>query len=132
MELMDVSIWTFHNRSLNHNIRRLNEQCLLLSLMIIICLYEEFFSIYHRNLQVFTKEMFSIYAMGSFDFINEISRRLLQGLYRNQQKFATRPMQTVHYGSNLLNYLGLINYLVLNIKKMVSRKIRNLINVDTF
>ena len=76
--------------------------------------------------------MFSIYAMGSFDFINEISRRLLQGLYRNQQKFATRPMQTVHYGSNLLNYLGLINYLVLNIKKMVSRKIRNLINVDTF
>ena len=52
--------------------------------------------------------MFRVYKGSAPDTLNEVfplnpdsSCRL-----RNQQTFATRPIHTVHYGSNSLGYLG--------------------------
>ena len=54
--------------------------------------------------------MLRVYAGSVPNILNEVFPLNPESSYslRNQQKFATRPIQTVHYASNLLSYKGLI------------------------
>ena len=51
-----------------------------------------------------------VYAGSVRNILNEVFPLNPESSYslRNQQKFATRPIHTVHYASNLLSYKGLI------------------------
>ena len=92
-------ILMFRNRSLYHKINRLHERCLR-----IVC-NDNYLSLL---IQFLALEIFSVYTKSASKFLNEVFSLNPELSYslRNQQTFATRPIHTVHYGSNMLSYLG--------------------------
>ena len=101
-------------RSLNHKMKRLHGRCLGIVYNDNYSSYEELlnrdssFSMHHRNFQFLATEMFSVYIGTASNFSTEEYPLNPESSYslRNQQTFATRPIHTIHYGSNSLSYVG--------------------------
>ena len=128
-------IWMFHNRPLNHKINRLHERCLRIvyddncsSCEELLITDSSSFSIHHRSLQFLATEMFRVYKGSASDVLNEVFPLNPDTSYslRNQQTFATRTIQTVHYRSNSLSSLGPKTW------EMVPSDIKNLGTVKAF
>ena len=104
--------WMFHNRSLNHEINRLDERCLRGIYNDVHSSYDELFnldnsvSIHHRNLQILSTEMFRVYTRSANDILNEVFPLKPSSNYnlRNQEEFTVKPVKTVHYE---LNFIGI-------------------------
>ena len=78
--------------------------------------------------QFLATEMFKVYERSAPNILNEIFALNAKSSYslRSQQTFATRPIHTVHFWSNSLNYLSP------NIWEMVPSDIKNLGIVKAF
>ena len=106
--------WMFHNRKLNNKINRLHERCLRVVYNDRLSTFEEllnkdnFVSIHHRNIQCLATEMFKVRFGEAPQILNEVFSLFEPSTYnvRFQTEFNTRPIRTVHYGSNYLRYLG--------------------------
>ena len=106
----------FHNRKLNNKINRLHERCLRLicndrnSSDILLELLDKHNSlpIHQKNLQKLAIEMFKTYTRMTSQIINEVFPRnhALNYSLRRHPEFVSRAINTVHYGSESLRFLG--------------------------
>ena len=74
------------------------------------------------------RNVFSIYGKCKQDILDEVFPLNPESSFslRNQQTFTTRPIHTVHYGSNSLSYLGP------KIWEMIPSDVKNLRTVKDF
>ena len=86
--------WMFHSGKLNDKIKRLHERFLRL--------------IYSDRLQKLATEMFKTYKGMAPQIMNEVFSRnyALNYNLRRHPEFASRAINTVHYGSESLSFLG--------------------------
>ena len=106
--------WMFHSRKLNNKINRLHERCLRVVYNDRLSTFEELMnkdnsvSIHHRNIQCLATEMFKVHLGEAPQILNEVFPLSEPSAYnlRFQTEFSTRPIRTVHHGSNSLRYLG--------------------------
>ena len=106
--------WIFHSRRLNNKINRLHERCLRLIYSDRISSYKELLDkdnsvpIHRKNLQKLAIEMFKTYTGMASQITNEVFPRnhaLNCNLHR-RPKFASRAINTVHFGLDSLSFLG--------------------------
>ena len=106
--------WMFHSRKLNNKVIRLHERCLRLIYSDRISLYEELLDkdnsvpIHQKNLQKLAIEIIKICTGIALQIMNEVFPRnytLSYNLLRHPE-FASRTINTVHYGSESLSFLG--------------------------
>ena len=107
--------WMFLSRKLNNNkISRLHKRCLRLIYSDRISLYDELLDkdnsvpIHQKNFQKLTIEMFKTYTGMAPQIMNEVFPRNYPLNYnlRRHPEFASRAINTVHYGSESLSFLG--------------------------
>ena len=107
--------WMFYSRKLNSKINRLHERCLWLIYNDRISSYEELLDkdnnsvpIHQKNLQKLAIEMFKTYTGRAPQIMNEVFPRnyTLNYNLRCHPEFVSRTINTVHYGSELLSFLG--------------------------
>ena len=107
-------IWMFHSRNLNNKINRLHKRCLRTIYNDRLSTFEELLNksnslwIHHINLQCLATEIFKLH-LGEVPQILQDVFSLTEPLTyipRFQPEFGTRPIETVHYGSNSLRFLG--------------------------
>ena len=106
--------WMFHIKKLNNKINRLHERCLWLIFSDKGPSYEELLDkdnsvpIHQKNLQKLAIEMFKTYAGMAPQIMNEVFPRnyTLNYNLRLHPEFASRAINTVHYGSESLSFLG--------------------------
>ena len=106
--------WMFHSRKLNNKINRLHERCLRLIYSDRGSSYEELLDkdnsvpIHQKNLQKLAIEMFKTYTGMTPQIMNEVFPRnyTLNYNLRRHPEFASRAINTVHYGSESLSFLG--------------------------
>ena len=107
-------IWMFHSRNLNNKINRLHKRCLRTIYNDRLSTFEELLNksnslwIHHINLQCLATEIFKLH-LGEVAMILQDVFSLTEPLTyipRFQPEFGTRPIGTVHYGSNSLRFLG--------------------------
>ena len=106
--------WMFHSRKLNNKINRLHERCLRLIYSDRGSSYEELLDkdnsvpIHQKNLQKLAIEMFKTYTGMAPQIMNEVFPRnyILNYNLRRHPEFASRAINTVHYGSESLSFLG--------------------------
>ena len=104
-------IWKFHSRKLNNKTSRLHERCLDYSDRIFS--YEELLDkdnsvpIHQNKLQKLAFEMFKTYTGIAAKTMNKVFLRncALNYNLRRHPEFPSRPNNTVHYGSESLNFL---------------------------
>ena len=102
--------WMFHSRKLNNKINRLHERCLLVIYTHILSTFEELLnkdnsvSIYQRNLQCLVTERFKVHLGEAPQILHEVFRLTEPSTYnlRFEPEFGTKPIRTVHYGSDSL------------------------------
>ena len=107
--------WMFYSRKLNNKINRLHKRCLWLIYNDRISSYEELSDkdnsvpIHQKNLQKLAIEMFKTYTGRAPQIMNEVFPRnyTLNYNLRRHPEFASRAINTVHYGSESLSFLGL-------------------------
>ena len=100
--------WMFHIRKLNNKINRLHERCLCvvyndrLSSFKKLLNKDNSVSIHHRNLQCLATEMFKVHLGEAPQVLQEVFPLTEPSTYnlRFQHEFGTRPIRTIHYGSN--------------------------------
>ena len=126
--------WIFHSRRLNNKINRLHERCLRLIYSDRISSYKELLDkdnsvpIHRKNLQKLAIEMFKTYTGMAPQITNEVFPRnyaLNCNLHR-RPKFASRAINTVHFGSESLSFLGP------KIWEMLSLDLKNSDSLDSF
>ena len=107
--------WMFYSRKLNSKINRLHERCLWLIYNDRISSYEELLDkdnnsvpIHQKNLQKLAIEMFKRCKGMAPQIMNEIFHinYALNYNLRRHPEFASRAINTVHYGSELQSFLG--------------------------
>ena len=106
--------WMFHSRKLNNKINRLHGRCLRVVYNDRLSTFQELLnkdnsvSIHHRNIQCLATEMFKVHLGEAPQILNEVFPLSEPSAYnqRFQTEFSTRPIRTVHHGSNSLRYLG--------------------------
>ena len=126
----------FHSRKLNNKINRLHERCLRLICSDRISSYEELLDkhnsvpIHQKNLQKLAIEMFKTYTGMTTQIMNEVFPRNHAFNYsiRRHPEFVSRAVNTVHYGSESLRFLGRKIWEVLPVD--LGRKIWELLPVD--
>ena len=104
----------FNSRRLNTKINRLHERCIRLIYSDRISSYEEslnkgnFLPIHQNNLQKLAIEMLKTYTGITPQIMNEVFPRncALNCNLRRHHEFASRAINTVHYGSRSLSFLG--------------------------
>ena len=106
----------FHSRKLNNKINRLHERCLRLicndrnSSDILLELLDKHNSlpIHQKNLQKLAIEIFKTYTRMTPQIINKVFPRnhALNYSLRRHSEFVSRAINTVHYGSESLRFLG--------------------------
>ena len=105
--------WMFHSRKLNNKINRLHERCLRLIYSDRGSSYEELLDkdnsvpIHQKNLQKLAIEMFKTYTGMTPQIMNEVFPRnyTLNYNLRRHPEFASKAINTVHYGSESLSIL---------------------------
>ena len=106
--------WMFHSRKINNKINRLHESCLWLIYNDRGSSYEELFDkdnslpVHQKNLQKLAIEMFKTYTGRAPQIMNEVFPRNYTLNYNLpcHTEFVSRAINTVHYGSELLSFLG--------------------------
>ena len=106
--------WMFHSRKLNNKINRLHEMCPRLICSARDSSYEELLDkdnsvpIHEKNLQKLAIEMFKTYTGIAPQIMNKVFPRncTLNYNLRCHPEFASRGINTVHYGSESLSFLG--------------------------
>ena len=106
--------WMFHSRKLNNKINRLHERCLRLIYSDRGSSYEELLDkdnsepIRQKNLQKLAIEVFKTYTGMAPQIMNEVfpGNFTLNYNLRRHPEFASRAINTVHYGSESLSFLG--------------------------
>ena len=100
--------WMFHSRKPNSKTNRLHERCLRVVYNDRLSTFEELLnknnsvSIHHRSLQCVATEMFKVHLGEAPQTLQEVFPLTESSTYslRFQSEFITRPIRTVHYGSN--------------------------------
>ena len=84
-------------------------------------------NVYHKNFQILAKTMYKAQHGTAPGIMNDIFRK--RNMYdntRNSSGFETRNIETVHYGSETIVYLGT------KIRDFVPQKIKDLENIHIF
>ena len=124
--------WMFHSIKLNNKINRLQKVCLAYSGR--ISSYDELLDkdnslpIHQKNLQKLATELFKTYTWMAPQVINEVFPRnyALNYNLRRHPQFASRAINTVHYGSESLSFLGP------KIWEMLALDLKNFNSLDSF
>ena len=104
--------WMLHSRKLNNKINSL--RCLRVVYNDRLSTFEELpnkdnpVSIHHRNLKCLATEMVKVHLGEAPQILQDAFLLTEPSTYnlRFQPEFGTRPIRTVHYGSNSLGFLG--------------------------
>ena len=107
-------IWMFHSRNLNNKINRLHKRCLRTIYNDRLSTFEKLLNksnslwIHHINLQCLATEIFKLHLGEVPQILQDVFflTEPLTYILRFQPEFGTRPIGTVHYGSNSLRFLG--------------------------
>ena len=103
----------FHSRTLNNKINSIYERARRITYSDSKSIFEELLnkdnsvSIRHRNLRVFSNEMFNIKSNMALEFLNEIfQNRALPYNLRINSNFSSRQVHSVYHGTESLPFLG--------------------------
>ena len=107
-------VWMFCSRTINNKINKLHERCLRLIYNDKSSTYQELLmcdrsvTIHQRNLQILALEMFKVLKNLTPEIMNEVFplKTPLNYELRRPREFYTRPIRTVHYGTESIGFLA--------------------------
>ena len=106
-------VWMCHSRKLNNKINKLHERALWLVCDDRQSTFEELVNkgksvtIHHKNLQVFTTELYKVRHRLAPELINDIfKKRNVTCNFRKNSTFETRNLKRVYYGSETISFIG--------------------------
>ena len=107
-------VWMFCSRTINNKINKLHERCLRLIYNDKSSTYQELLTcdrsvtIHQRNLQILALEMFKVLQNLTPEIMNEVFplKTPLNYELRRPREFYTRPIRTVHYGTESIGFLA--------------------------
>ena len=127
-------IWMFHSRKLNSTINKQHERCLRIVYSDSTSSFKKLLetdnsvSVHHRNIHVFSTELYKI--------VNELSPEIMKEVFpfnentshnaRNKRKFHSRSIKSATFGSKTLSHLAP------KILKLVPVEIKNVDSVASF
>ena len=107
-------VWMFCSRTINNKINKLHERCLRLIYNDKSSTYHELLTcdrsvtIHQRNIQILALEMFKVLNNLTPKVMNEVFplKSPLNYELRRPREFYTRPIRTVHYGTESIGFLA--------------------------